>query len=274
MKSLPSLPSFFTELFRPCIDIHKGWVKQIIGSTLTDTIKENFVAIDDIETFADNYAKYKLSGGHIIMLDRGEATIEAAKKVVRKYPGVYQVGGGMDPTDLSKGEDWLSCGAQKIIISSYLFLNGFFYESRLDEAARTWGREHLVVDLSSIEIDGKYRAAIHGWKTITDFVLSPQSLKRVGDYCGEILIHGIAQEGKRDGIDDKLFSLLESVGDTCPVPLVYAGGIHSLDEVKMICERSYRIGGKIGFTIGSSLDIFGGNIPLEEVLNITRSYRL
>ena len=69
--------------FRPCIDIHNGKVKQIVGSSLADEgdrAVENFVAGADAAYYAHLYKEAGLRGGHIILLNsRDSAYYEATK---------------------------------------------------------------------------------------------------------------------------------------------------------------------------------------------------
>ena len=89
--------------FRPCIDIHNGKVKQIVGSSLKDQgsfAKENFVSGQDAAFYANLYKKQEITGGHIILLNpQGseyyEATKDQALKALKAYPGGLQVGGGI-----------------------------------------------------------------------------------------------------------------------------------------------------------------------------------
>ena len=88
--------------FRPCIDIHDGKVKQIVGSSLTDSsAKENFISDKDSAYFANLYKKHDLTGGHIIMLNKAGTPEYAlseieAKKGLSAFPGGLQIGGGIN----------------------------------------------------------------------------------------------------------------------------------------------------------------------------------
>ena len=132
--------------FRPCIDLHNGKVKQIVGGTLTDSgegLKENFVSDKQADAFAEMYAADGLTGGHVIQLGAGNQ--KAAESALRAYPGGLQLGGGVS---LENADHWLSCGASHVVVTSWLFdPDGHFLWERLKGLADEVGKERLVVDL-------------------------------------------------------------------------------------------------------------------------------
>lgn len=69
--------------FRPCIDIHNGKVKQIVGGSLKDQgdqAAENFVSEQDAAFYAELYKKAGLKGGHVILLNgKDSPNYEATK---------------------------------------------------------------------------------------------------------------------------------------------------------------------------------------------------
>ena len=109
--------------FRPCIDLHKGVVKQIVGKTLADRrindLKINFTADRSAGWFAKLYEKDNLTGGHIIKLGPGNDT--AAKEALSAYPYGMQVGGGITADNAM---DWLKAGAAAVIVTSWVFHDG------------------------------------------------------------------------------------------------------------------------------------------------------
>lgn len=108
--------------FRPCIDIHQGKVKQIVGETLSAANKEvieNFVSELDPGYYASMYRQDQLRGGHIIMLGNGNEA--AAARALAAYPGGLQIGGGITADNAEK---YLTMGASHVIVTSYVFQNG------------------------------------------------------------------------------------------------------------------------------------------------------
>ena len=109
--------------FRPCIDIHNGKVKQIVGSSLMDNgdkARENFVSARDAVFFAKLYQRDRLKGGHVILLNPAsssyyEETKRQAIEALRAYPGGLQVGGGICPEN---AEEFLRAGASHVIVTS------------------------------------------------------------------------------------------------------------------------------------------------------------
>jgi phosphoribosylformimino-5-aminoimidazole carboxamide ribotide isomerase len=81
--------------FRPCIDLHNGVVKQIVGSTLSTSSlhhpTENFVSNLPPRDFAKRYKDDGLLGGHIIML--GPNCEKAVFEALMEFPFGFQVGG-------------------------------------------------------------------------------------------------------------------------------------------------------------------------------------
>jgi phosphoribosylformimino-5-aminoimidazole carboxamide ribotide isomerase len=249
--------------FRPCIDLHGGQVKQIVGSSLTDddrTVKTNFVSSQSPAYFAELYKRDSLTGGHVIMLGTGNET--AARKALSAYPGGLQVGGGITAEN---AEAWLDAGASQVILTSYIFSGGELNQSNLKRIFKLLGRERLVLDLSCRSKDGEYYIVTDRWQRFTNWKVNSDTLKFMADFCCEFLIHAVDVEGKQAGIDEKL---LEIMAEHSPITSVYAGGIRSLDDIRLVTEKGR---GRVAFTIGSALDIFGGKLKYREVVEFTRS---
>ena len=247
--------------FRPCIDLHDGKVKQIVGSTLNDSgvLKTNFVAENDSDYFAGLYKKHNLAGGHVIMLGKGNEN--AARKALAAYPGGLQVGGGLDD---SNGREFLDAGASHLIFTSFVVADGVLHFDRLKKLLSVYGREHIVLDLSCRKkSDGKYYVVSNRWQTFTDVEVNPVTLDMLSDYADEFLIHAVDVEGKQCGIDEELLSILSRHEK---ITVSYAGGIKSFSDIEKIDVAGK---GKIDFTIGSALDIFGGSLAFEDVIKFT-----
>ncbi|MGO8670410.1 MAG: phosphoribosylformimino-5-aminoimidazole carboxamide ribotide isomerase [Capsulimonadaceae bacterium] len=238
--------------FRPCIDLRQGRVVQIVGGTLTDDGADtitNFVTSQTAADFASMYARDGLLGGHVIMLGSGNE--EAAKSALAAYPGGLQVGGGITPQNAAA---FIESGASHIIVTSYLFPNGELSFPRARELAALVGKERIVIDLSCRRMrNGSYRVATNRWQTVSDTGLSAKLFANLGLFCDEFLIHAADVEGKSEGIDEELVELL---GGWIDRPATYAGGAKSLCDITRVEELS---GGKLDLTIGSALDIFGGD---------------
>ena len=253
--------------FRPCIDIHNGKVKQIVGGSLRDEgdqAKENFVSTQDAAFFAEMYQKDRISGGHVILLNAKdspfyEKTKEQAMLALRTYPGGLQVGGGI--TD-ENAKDFLEAGASHVIVTSFVFKNGVFYRENLENLLRTVGKEHLVLDLSCRRKEDGYSIVTDRWQKFTDVKLSEKVLDDLSGCCDEFLEHAVDAEGKAQGIERELADML---GRWQGIPVTYAGGVGSfadLQELKKL-GRDH-----IDVTIGSALDLFGGSMPYREVLRV------
>ena len=242
--------------FRPCIDLHNGKVKQIVGSTLKDdgSARTNFVSDQDSSHYARLYQKDGLRGGHVILL--GPGNYSAARSALAAAPGTLQVGGGVNPGNCAA---WLDAGASHVIVTSWLFTEGELDMGRLAEMSLSAGRERLVVDLSCLPVDGEYHVACNRWQTICSYTLSSESLARLADYCDELLVHAVGKEGKQGGIDA---GLVEKLAEWSPIPVTYAGGIASFADIEALARAGR---GRVDFTIGSALDIFGGSLPYAEV---------
>ena len=253
--------------FRPCIDIHNGKVKQIVGGSLRDEgdqAKENFVSTQDAAFFAEMYQKDRISGGHVILLNAKdspfyEKTKEQAMLALRTYPGGLQVGGGI--TD-ENAKDFLEAGASHVIVTSFVFKNGVFYRENLEKLLRTVGKEHLVLDLSCRRKEDGYSIVTDRWQKFTDVKLNEKVLDELSGCCDEFLVHAVDAEGKTQGIERELADML---GRWQGIPVTYAGGVGSfadLQELKKL-GRDH-----IDVTIGSALDLFGGSMPYREVLRV------
>ena len=236
--------------FRPCIDLHNGVVKQIVGASLQDGAdpQTNFATDQPAAWFADRYRRDGLHGGHVIMLGPGNEAAAAA--AVAAFPGGLQVGGGINPQNAAA---WLQRGAAGVIVTSYLFHDGKLRRDRLQAMVDAVGPSHLILDLSCRQIDGRYVAMTDRWQTATDLEINASTLADLAPSCCEFLIHATAVEGRQAGIDADLVALL---GRIAPLPVTYAGGIRSMADVDQIRELGQD---RLDFTVGSALDLFGGS---------------
>lgn len=248
--------------FRPCIDIHNGKVKQIVGSSLTDnSAKENFISDKDSAYFANLYKEYGLYGGHAIILNKaGTAEYEASKQEALKafaaFEGGLQIGGGINDEN---AKEFIEAGASHVIVTSYLFENGKLCEDKMKRLKDAVSKEKIVFDLSCKKVVDKYFVTTDRWQTVTDTEMNADLLKKLEEYCDEYLIHAVDVEGKCNGPETDIIKELAKYDGN---KVTYAGGIRSIEDVEAIKEAS---DGKIDFTIGSALDIFGGNLGFETV---------
>ncbi|OME80189.1 phosphoribosylformimino-5-aminoimidazole carboxamide ribotide isomerase [Paenibacillus sp. FSL A5-0031] len=241
--------------FRPCIDLHDGKVKQIVGETLNAEIIENFVSKQDSAYYAELFKKDALTGGHVIMLGGGNE--EAAVRAVAAYPGGLQIGGGITADNAAF---YLEKGASHIIVTSYIFKDGQLNEDHLAKIVAEVGKDRLVIDLSCKEKDGQWFVVTNQWKQFSEFVVNQQNILFLEQYCNEFLVHAVDVEGKQSGIQQ---SLVRSLADWVTIPTTYAGGARSIADMDQFNELS---NGKLDITIGSALDIFGGQLSYEEVV--------
>ena len=246
--------------FRPCIDLHNGKVKQIVGSSLSENeseLKENFVSQKPAEWYAQLYKKDGLKGGHIIMLGPGNE--DAATRALKAYSSGMQIGGGIFKENALK---YIEAGAAAVIVTSYIFPNGKFSLERLKAISGEVGKNRLVIDLSCYKAEesksSKWQVAINRWQTLTDFHITEENLEMISEYCFEFLVHAAGVEGKRQGMD---LELIKFLGEHSPIPVTYAGGANNIKDFEICNELSK---GRVDLTIGSALDIFGGNVPYNE----------
>lgn len=256
--------------FRPCIDIHNGKVKQIVGGSLRDKgnqAKENFVSEMDGAFYAQLYRKENIKGGHIILLnpvtsEHYEATKAQAMSALSNYPDGLQVGGGITAENAN---EFIKAGASHVIVTSYVFKDGKINYDNLNKLVQAVGKEHLVLDLSCRQREGSYFIVTDRWQKYTDETITTELLDELSEYCDEFLVHAVDVEGKASGIETELVRLLGQWGK---IPVTYAGGVHSFDDLRLVKELGRD---KINVTIGSALDLFGGNMKFEEVLSYCRS---
>jgi len=238
--------------FRPCIDLHNGKVKQIVGSTLCDetpdSLRTNFTSRFSSSYYAEMYRRDSLDGGHVIMLGPGNE--DAAREAFQVFPGGLQAGGGITPENAVY---WLDQGAAAIIVTSYVFKEGRIFADRLKEMQALVGRENLVIDLSCRKRNGTYYVVTDRWQKFTTTAISPSSLDYFSQFCFEFLIHAADVEGKCQGIAE---DLVQNLAAWSPLPTTYAGGVRDLNDLQRIKELGR---GRLDATVGSSLDIFGGS---------------
>lgn len=243
--------------FRPCIDLHQGQVKQIVGGSLNDQGADtNYVSAFDAAHYAGLYKKHQLTGGHVIALGPGNK--EEVLKALAEWPQGLQFGGGVNEHN---AQEFLDAGASHVIVTSFLFNEGQFSWERLETIKRIAGPERLILDLSCRRTSTGWNIATDRWQTVTDTPVNRETLAELSEHCAEFLIHAADVEGLQAGIDKELVELL---GQHCTVPVTYAGGARSLEDLQLVSDLS---NGRVDLTIGSALDIFGGSgVTLEECI--------
>lgn len=245
--------------FRPCIDLHQGKVVQIVGGSLQEddqsSLQINFSSERSAIDFAELYQKDNLLGGHVISLGAGNQ--EVALDALRAFPGGLQYGGGINPDNAT---DFLDAGASHVIVTSYVFSSGKIDLDKMGQLLDVTGKDNLVLDLSCRQRDGDFYVVTDRWQTFTEEKVGPALLEKLSVYCSEFLVHGVDVEGKQQGIEEELISLL---GMYSPLPVTYAGGVKKLSDLDLVKSLGQD---RVDLTIGSALDIFGGNVPYNDVL--------
>jgi phosphoribosylformimino-5-aminoimidazole carboxamide ribotide isomerase len=257
--------------FRPCIDIHNGTVKQIVGSSLCDegnTANENFVSARDAGYYADIYHEHGLKGGHVIILnsrDSGyyQASRQQAERALRAHPGEMQIGGGIMADN---ARDFIDAGASHVIVTSYVFRDGKIYGENLDKLCGSVGRDHIVLDLSCRKRGNAYYVVTDRWQKFTDTVLSEETLEMLSDRCDEFLVHAADVEGRTAGIEREVVRILGGYRGNA---VTYAGGIRSCADIDIIGQDGR---GRVNVTVGSALDLFGGKMTMEEIMETVSRY--
>lgn len=253
--------------FRPCIDIHNGKVKQIVGGTLLDEgnqAQENFVAEQDASFFARLYRESNIRGGHIILLNKAGTPyygedIQQARDALAEYPGGLQIGGGITAEN---AKEFLDMGASHVIVTSYAFREGRVDYDRLNALLEAVGRKHLVLDLSCRKREEEYYIVTDRWQKFTDEIISEETIERLQGYADEFLVHAVDVEGKANGVEQ---GLVKKLADYSEIPVTYAGGVGSYRDIEIIRTLGES---KLNVTIGSALDIFGGDLKFEQVIRM------
>ena len=251
--------------FRPCIDIHNGQVKQIVGSSLRDennSAQANFVSDMSAADYARMYQADGIKGGHIILLNKSgteyyEATKQQALSALSAYPKGMQIGGGITADNAA---EFLDAGASHVIVTSYVFKDGLINYDNLRRLVSAVGKEHIVLDLSCKAKDGQFYIVTDRWQNFTDERLSLETLDMLTDYADEFLIHAADVEGRQQGIQTEV---LEILGSYDGAPVTYAGGVSSYEDIDLIERFGH---GNVNVTVGSALDIFGGQLSYHELV--------
>ena len=243
---------------RPCIDLHQGKVKQIVGGSLNDQgAATNFISQYDAAYYANIYRQHDLRGGHVIAL--GPDNEAEVLKALQAWPHGLQFGGGVNLTNAAK---YIEAGASHVIVTSYLFDGNEFSWDKLAQLKGEVGKEHLILDLSCRKTAQGWNIATNRWQTVTSTVINAETLQQLSEHCAEFLIHAADVEGLQNGIDQKLVSLL---GQHTKIPVTYAGGARSIEDLALVERLS---NGHVDLTIGSALDIFGGSgITLQQCID-------
>ena len=250
--------------FRPCIDIHNGKVKQLVGGSLKDKgdlATENFVSSKGAADYAKMYKNDGLKGGHIIILNAKDseyyqATRKQAMEALAEYPDGMQIGGGVNDQN---AKEYIDAGASHVIVTSFVFKDGQINYENLEKLVQAVGKEHIVLDLSCRKIDGQYYIVTDRWQKFTEETVTIELLEKLSAYCDEFLIHGVDVEGTGSGMEEELIKIICGFDK---IKITYEGGIASLENIERFKKLSK---GKIDYTIGSALDLFGGHLPYEKV---------
>lgn len=253
--------------FRPCIDIHNGKVKQLVGGSLKDEgnqAKENFVSEKSGAEFAELYKKDGLTGGHIILLNAKdseyfEATKQQALSALKAYPKGMQIGGGVNDNNAAW---WIEAGASHVIVTSFVFQDGKINYENLEKLVEAVGREHIVLDLSCRKKQGQYYVVTDRWQKFTEEKVTTELLEKLSAYCDEFLIHGVDVEGKGSGMEEELIQI---ISDFDKRKITYAGGISSVENIEKFRELCQA---NLDYTIGSALDLFGGHLSYDLIKNM------
>jgi phosphoribosylformimino-5-aminoimidazole carboxamide ribotide isomerase len=278
-------------MFRPCIDLHEGKVKQIVGGTLGDSgLRTNFVSEKPAAWFAELYKRDGLAGGHVIMLGAGNEN--EARSALASFPNGLQIGGGINSANAL---GWLDAGASHVIVTGWVFREGRVDWERLGELLKVVGKEKLVLDLScrkrvqspkskaqsaETAVDdfghgtldfglSEYFVVTDRWQKFTELVVNEETLEKFSDYCAEFLVHAVDVEGLCKGIDSEL---VEKLGQWTPIPATYAGGANSISDLETVAKLGQS---KVNLTIGSALDIFGGSsVRYEDCVKFNRRQKV
>lgn len=248
--------------FRPCIDIHNGKVKQIVGSTLGGNVQENFVSAKNATYYALLYKKYNIKGGHIILLNGLDDPFYAVTKMeavdaLNIYPGGMQVGGGINADNAA---EFINAGASHVIVTSYVFKDGKIDYDHLKKLVDAVGRKHIVLDLSAQKYPEGYVIMTDRWQVKSDIVINAALLEELSLYCDEFLVHAVDVEGKNRGIEQ---NLVKTLADYRGIPVTYAGGISSYEDMKVLRKIGNN---RINMTVGSALDLFGGRLEFKKIV--------
>lgn len=248
--------------FRPCIDIHNGKVKQIVGSTLGGNVQENFVSGKNATYYALLYKKYNIKGGHIILLNSPDDPFYAVTKMeavdaLKIYPGGMQVGGGINAANAA---EFINAGASHVIVTSYVFKDGRIDYDHLKQLVDAVGRRHIVLDLSAKKYPKGYVIMTDRWQVKSDIVINAALLEELSLYCDEFLVHAVDVEGKNRGIEQ---NLVKTLADYRGIPVTYAGGISSYEDMKVLRKIGNN---RINMTVGSALDLFGGTLDFKKIV--------
>ena len=192
----------------------------------------------------------------------GPGNDEQATAALQAFPNGMQVGGGITPDNAAK---FLQAGASHVIVTSYIFVNGQLDELRLSDLVKVVAKQRLVLDLSCRKKPGAddsnvYYVVTDRWQKFTDLAVNKANLDYLAQFCDEFLVHGVDVEGKRQGILD---DLVVQLGEWSPIKVTYAGGVRSLADMSRVVDLGK---GVVDVSVGSALDIFGGDLKWSEVV--------
>ena len=253
--------------FRPCIDIHNGKVKQIVGGSLQDEgdyALDNFISEKDSIWYANLFKAGGIKGAHVILLNNKdseyfEATRNEALRALEAYPGGLQIGGGVNAVN---AKHYIDAGASHVIVTSYVFKDGEILFDNLRALRYAVGVEHIVLDLSARALNGDYYVVTDRWQKFTNVRVTPSVFEHLSEFCDEFLVHGVDVEGKKHGSDHSLIKILGDATVTTKKTITYAGGISNYDDIEKIASVS---NSSLNFSVGSALDLYGGTLSYKDL---------
>jgi phosphoribosylformimino-5-aminoimidazole carboxamide ribotide isomerase len=230
----------------PAVDIKNGKCVQLVqGKPGTEQ-----VVIDNPVEVALSWQEKGAEMLHLIDLDGAfgdnRRNQELITSMVEELSIPIQMGGGIRSKD--DAIKLLHAGVERIILGTLAMEN----QEVVTALSEEFGSEKIMVALDSK--DGQ--VVVRGWTEKTSKTV-PQMGRIMEDAgAGSILFTNVDFEGLLEGFQvEPLLKLLEAVD----IPVVYAGGVSTLDDLKMLAET-----GVYGAVVGSA--IYRGAIDFEEAL--------
>ena len=195
-------------MFRPCIDLHEGRVKQIVGGTLGESVSAHEFYFRSFRRLVRRSLSPRRFARGAMSSCSGRATRRRRVRPWAHFPAACMSAAVSTATTPPRV---LKAGASHVIVTSWIFHDGRLNEERLAELVAAIGKERLVLDLSCRKRDGKYFVVTDRWQKFTELEISPETLQKLAVSCAEFLVHAVDVEGLCVGVD------LELVGKARPV---------------------------------------------------------
>jgi imidazole glycerol-phosphate synthase subunit HisF len=208
----------------PCLDVDAGRVVKGVG----------FVDLRDAGDPVELACRYDRAGAdELVFLDitatsgKRDTVVELARRAADDVFIPFTIGGGI--RSVADAQAVLDAGADKVSINSAALAR----PELLDELARTFGVQCVVLAIDAKATNGSWEAYVAGGRTPTGRDAVAWASEGVERGAGEILLTSMDRDGTNEGYD---LALTAAVAAAVTVPVIASGGAGELEDLARAVE--------------------------------------